>query len=255
MSSIALLIVHSDRLVRESLSAVLTQQDQLVVVDTIDSLDDAAAPESLRAQRADVVILDVALARRCTPGAIQQLKRACPEAKVLIMGIDDRDADILAAFELGATGYVTQNSSIRELVANVRALKFGQTICSARIANMMFARAAHQVPAAPATSVPHAGVAPRLTRREAQVVALIEAGLTNKEIGRRLSLEVQTVKNHVHNILDKLQVPRRIDAVRFARAHGLLSSVTMPLHVERERSELAHFQGAIALGADLVLKN
>lgn len=224
MGSITVVTVHPDRLVRESLSAALAQQEDLTVVDSFDGADSPVLIESVRARQPDVVVLDRALA--CQYGAefIAQLKSAAGGARVLVTGVPHRDEDILAIIELGATGYETRDASLCRLVSNIRALMSGRTLCSSRIVSKLFSRVARQPQAL--TSMRAGREAPRLTRRELQVIALIDAGLPNKEIARRLSIEVQTVKNHVHNILDKLQVHRRMDAARHARARGLLPRST-----------------------------
>lgn len=220
MDSIVLMTVHQDRLVRESLSAALTRQKDITVVDSFDGSDAPMLFKRVRTQRPDIVILDSALARLYGQQVLTGLRSAAPGTRVLVTGVPDRDDEILAMIELGATGYETRDASLDELVSNIRALMSGQTLCCPRIASKLFSRIARQRQAT--TSLRAGSDAPRLTRRELQVIALVDAGLANKEIARRLSIEVQTVKNHVHNILDKLQVHKRMDAARHARDRGLL---------------------------------
>lgn len=220
MGAIVLVAVHPDRLVRESLSAALAQQEGLSVADSLDGGNSVALIESVRARKPDIVLLDSALARRYGLQFITELKSAAGGARVLVTGVPDREDEILAMIELGATGYETRDASLCKLVSNIRALMSGQTLCCPRVVSKLFSRIARQPQGL--TNMRAGGDGPRLTRRELQVIALIDAGLPNKEIARRLSIEVQTVKNHVHNILDKLQVHRRMDAVRHARARGLL---------------------------------
>lgn len=221
-ASIGLVTVHPDRIVRESLSAALAQQGGFQVVDSTDGSDAGSLIETVRSRRPDVVILDSVLARRYGAEAITELKSAAAGVRVLVTGVPDRDEDIVAVIELGATGYETRDASLRRLTSNIRALMNGQTICCSRVVSRIVSRTVRQHGSS--TDLP-AGTQPdgaRLTRRELQVIALIDAGLPNKEIARRLSIELQTVKNHVHNILEKLQVHRRIDAAWHARARGLL---------------------------------
>lgn len=220
MDEISLFIVHPDRLVRECLAAALARHQDLVVLDTSDGRDGAALVERAHSLGPDVVILHRTVARQQGPEGLEDLNAATRESRVLVTGIPDRDADVLEMIEMGAAGYETQNASLQNLVRNVRALKYGQTLCSPRIASKLFARIAARPPE-------YNGVRPgrgehQLTRRELQILALVETGLANKEIARHLSLEVQTVKNHVHNILQKLKLRRRTEAARFARTRGLL---------------------------------
>ncbi|MGH8224352.1 MAG: LuxR C-terminal-related transcriptional regulator [Woeseiaceae bacterium] len=220
MGSIVLVIVHPDRLVRESLTTALAQQDGFRVVHSSDGRDISELIETVRARRPDIVLLDSGLARGYGAQLIAEVKSAARGVRVLVTGVPDCDDDVLEMIELGAAGYETHDASLCKLVSNIRALKCGQTVCCPRIVTKLFSRVARQPQAL--TSLRGGRDGPRLTRRELQIIALIDAGLPNKEIARRLSIEVQTVKNHVHNILDKLQVHRRMDAARCARARGLL---------------------------------
>jgi two-component system nitrate/nitrite response regulator NarL len=221
MESITLFIVHPDRIVRESLSTVLMQHARFVVSGASDGSDSAALIDSLRVHRADIVILNVVLAQRYGPEVIAKLKSFPSDTRVLVTGVPDCDTDIFTAIEMGATGYETQNSSLRNLILNLHALMLGQTLCSPRIVRILFSRISGQTQALTNMRTGRGGRL--LTRRELQIIALIDAGLANKEIATRLSVEVQTVKNHVHNILDKLNVHRRVEAVRYVRTQGLLS--------------------------------
>lgn len=231
MDSIALLIIHPERIVRESLSTVLTQYGEFTVLETNDGNDSAAIIERICAQRADVMILDITLARRYGPQVIAKMRTYAPDTRVLVTGVPDRDGDIIAMIESGATGYATQDASLLDLISTIRAVMLGQTLCSPRVASVLFSRLASPVQVL--TGMAARREEPRLTRRQLQILALIDIGLTNKEIARRLSLEIQTVKNHIHNILDKLQVRGRVEAARNAKVAGLL--VAIPVHTVEYR--------------------
>lgn len=220
MDEISLFIVHPDRLACETLSAALAQHQDLVVLDTSDGHDGTVLIERAHALNPDVVLLHFAIARRHGPEGFADINAAATETRVLVTGIPNRDSDILEMIEAGAAGYETRESSLQNLVHNIRALKGGQTMCSPRIASKLFARISGRPLTYNGTRLRRGES--RLTRRQLQILVLVEAGLANKEIARRLSLEVQTVKNHVHNILQKLKVRRRTEAARYARARGLL---------------------------------
>jgi DNA-binding NarL/FixJ family response regulator len=216
-------IIHMDRVVRESVALALERETDLTVVGLSDGQDGAALLGGPGGHAADVVVLDLAVVAMHGCETIRSMA-AGAHARVLVIGVPDRDPEILAVIEAGAAGYVTRDASLSDLVASIRALARGQAVCSPRVVNLLFAR----VSALHESRSHHdaRGNAPQLTRRELQVIALIEAGLTNKEIARRLTVEVQTVKNHVHNVLDKLHMRNRIEAARYARTQGLLSSGT-----------------------------
>jgi DNA-binding NarL/FixJ family response regulator len=141
---------------------------------------------------------------------------------VVAVGLPPFDAEVIAACEAGATGYMLEDAGLADLLQQVRASSSGETPCSPRVAALLFARLRQR---ARELQQLQAGERPRLTRRELQVVALIDHDLSNKEIAVRLGIEVQTVKNHVHNILEKLELDGRQAAVRYIRERGMMPSL------------------------------
>ena len=126
---------------------------------------------------------------------------------------------VLACIEIGgAMGYATKNGSLDDIFQTIRSVMSGEAMCPPRVANLLFSRVSElsrQV--ASVSSQPANG----LTRREQAIVSAIEKGFSNKEIAVQLGIEVSTVKNHVHNILDKLKQHDRQSVVRYVKEHGL----------------------------------
>jgi two-component system nitrate/nitrite response regulator NarL len=132
--------------------------------------------------------------------------------KVIVVGVPNREEDILSCIESeGAAGYVSVDSTLSDLMDNINAVMNGETLCSPRVASLAFDRVSALTRR---IENGHAGDRTRLTRREAEIASLIDAGLSNKEIATRLHIGVSTVKNHVHNILDKLQLHDRYSVVK-----------------------------------------
>jgi two-component system, NarL family, nitrate/nitrite response regulator NarL len=217
---IRVVIVAGIRLYRDGLATLIQTQDGLCVAGTYsDSLPSA---DDLRQLAPDVVLVDLATAG--SHDAIRRLKAACASLPIVAIGIVDGDAEVLACAEAGAIGYVTREGSLAELVAAVRCSVNGELMCTPRVAGTLVRRLAK-------LSVEHhvALKESRLSRREWEVAALIGERLSNKEIAVRLGIEVATVKNHVHNLLQKLDVQCREDAGRAARMlSGLTQPVTLP---------------------------
>jgi DNA-binding NarL/FixJ family response regulator len=213
MSRLAL--VHPDRLFREALAAALGAAGLATVAaaDALDRLDlGGEAPP-------DVLVLDLGLPERSGLAAARAARAALPGTRILMIGCSELERDVLAALEAGASGYVLQGASIDELVRCLRAVARGGAVCSPEVAGLVIGRLAEY-----SSHWRHVreGAAVRVTPREIEILRLVDGGLSNKEIARHLRIELQTVKNHVHNILDKLGVGRREEAVRFARRRGLL---------------------------------
>jgi DNA-binding NarL/FixJ family response regulator len=155
---------------------------------------------------------DVALVEMGIPdldAIIPALAARSPRIPVVAIGIADSDTEVLACAERGVAGYVTRDGSVEELAATIRGAARGELICSPQTAGTLMRRLATLA----AELNPRSATA-RLTRREREVAALMQEDLSNKEIASRLRIEVATVKNHVHNVLDKLQVHRRGEAAR-----------------------------------------
>lgn len=159
----------------------------------------------------DVVLLDESL-----PGALETLRgvrRLHPACKVISLGEPASDGTLLAWAEAGAAGFVSREASTEDLLLSVEASLKGELYCSPRVAGQLLRRLASRAELDP-TQPPRLP----LTEREAEIFRLLESGLSNKEIAAQLGIEVGTVKNHVHNLLEKLRVRRRSEAV--ARLRG-----------------------------------
>jgi two-component system, NarL family, nitrate/nitrite response regulator NarL len=208
---IRLVIAAEIRLYREGIAHVLAKEPDVSVVGAA-----GEAGEALRTVLAcspDVALLDLGAQRGLA--AVRALRREAPGVRLVTLGVDDGDDDVLAWAEAGVSGYVPRDASFEDLVETVRAVARGELRCSPRLAATLLRRVtalAGDVPSSPA----------RLTQREREISSLLEAGLSNKEIASRLYIELPTVKNHVHNILRKVGASRRGEAAALLRRDALL---------------------------------
>jgi two-component system nitrate/nitrite response regulator NarL len=211
---IRIFIVAEIRLYREGLARLLDAEPDMRVVGKTALWVDAVNP--VRRTEPDVVLLDAVAEARA---AVSALRGAIPQSRVVALSIGDAEADILAWAEAGVAGFVTREDSISRLVAVVRGVVRDELPCSPQVASTLLRRVG-------ALASDGALVEPRvrLTSRELEIVRLIERGLSNKEIGGELCIELATVKNHVHNILEKLHVHRRTEAVARLRGGAVRSA-------------------------------
>jgi DNA-binding NarL/FixJ family response regulator len=212
--SIRVFIVDDNRLLREGLVSMLAEQEDLVVVGAAAS--GRKALDQIKKLRPEVALVDIGMPDKDGIEVTQALYQDMPEVKVIILGMPDLTNEIMTCIEAGAVGYVLKEASFDYLVETIRSAQRGESFCSPRMAASLFSRVAELA----GERIPQSSV--KLTPREMEVVNKIAEGLSNKEIAERLSVEAQTVKNHIHNILDKLQLQNRLEAVQYARERNLL---------------------------------
>lgn len=201
-------IIAEVRLYREGLARLIGAEDDIDVIGIAPCWSDALP--LVRRLQPDLVLLDLSLGEG--RAAVAALRAAAPDVKAVALSIADAETDVISWAEVGIAGYVTREDSLTTLVDVLRSVARDEMPCSPRMAATLL----RQVGVLAASTAPP-GRSVDLTSRELEVVALIERGLSNKEIAGELTIEVATVKNHVHNILEKLQVRRRSEAVATVR--------------------------------------
>lgn len=206
---IRVFIVASVRLYREGLADVLGRQPGIDVCCA--AADVSSFFDNPPCDGADVALLDITV-----EGSLAAVRRASSRVdapRIVAVAIPDDDREVIACAEAGVVGYVTCDEPLTDLLHAIESAARGEAHCSPRIAATLLHRV--RALAQAATPVPRASeLASLLTSRELEIVALIAQGLSNKEIAARLTIELPTVKNHVHNILGKLGAKQRAEAVR-----------------------------------------
>ena len=206
---IRLVIASPVRLVREGLRASLHDRDGIYVVDAV--ILDAQGIARIAAAEPDVILVDLGQTDAVT--AARLMRGACPDTKLVAFALDEIDTGVFACAAAGFSSYVARESSAEELLRALVDAMDGRMRCAPHIAAAMFRRLADFLrEARPQASLPP------LTVRESEILALAEEGRSNKEIARVLTISCATVKNHMHNILQKLQVSRRGQAVARLRS-------------------------------------
>jgi DNA-binding NarL/FixJ family response regulator len=215
--TIAVAILSEDRMFREVLVVLLAGSAGLQVAAA--EIDPTVAMETGSQARIDVVLIDAGYDVRGALDRVRAARGRWPEAKAVVLGLDREDESVADFIEAGAHSYVLHSASPEDLVNVIREVREGRSPCSPAVVTAVLRRIA-SLAEFPVTPPP--AVEP-LTPREREILALMARGLGNKEVCHRLHITVQTVKNHVHSILTKLQVRRRREAVRLAFELGLLA--------------------------------
>jgi DNA-binding NarL/FixJ family response regulator len=202
------LIVHEVRLVADLIASMLRAQPDF---DVIGLASDGGEALAMLDDACDLVLLNATLPDNGASTLVRTLSRSRPGLRSVIMGLNDTTEAVLGALEAGAVGYVLKQDSMDDLVARARAAHGGETYLSPRIATALVERLAALTErcngAQSAT-----GQFADLTPREREVLGLLGQGLSNQQIAERLVIELGTVKNHVHNILKKLDASNRYRA-------------------------------------------
>ncbi len=214
---IRVLVVDDHALFRRGLEMVLAQEPDIEVVG--EAGDGAEAVERAEELLPDVVLMDIRMPRRSGIEACTAIKAAVPSAQIIMLTISDEEADLYEAIKAGATGYLLKEISIDEVATAIRAVAGGQSLISPSMASKLISEFAQLVKRDDdRQQVP----APRLTERELEVLRLVASGMNNRDIARQLFISENTVKNHIRNILEKLQLHSRMEAVVYAVREKLL---------------------------------
>jgi two-component system, NarL family, nitrate/nitrite response regulator NarL len=212
-SRVQVVVVGRTRFYRDGIALFLEQSEGIEVMGTAATAN-AALP--LIAGEAPIVLLEVAEPNDAEQ--IRVIRWSAPTARVIALGLPEIERNVLAYAEHGIVGFVGRDRSLEELLHTTLAAARGELECTPSIAASLIRHVA--VLADERRRTPP-GVP--LTARELEIVTLIERGLSNKEIARQLHIELPTVKNHVHHILEKLDVSRRADAAALLRT-GMLAA-------------------------------
>jgi len=207
----------SVRLYRDGIADALQQDRRFRVVGSAASLGAARQALETYTEAPDVTLVDVDLEEGVD--AARTLRSAWPGTTIVALAVRENDEDVVSWVEAGASGLVSREATLADLLDGVEAAARGEVFVSQPVAAALIRRVAS---VAGERTVANGTL---LTRREREIVRLIGDGLSNKEIARSLQIELATVKNHVHNVLEKLHVGSRTAAVAAARASGELDRI------------------------------
>jgi two-component system NarL family response regulator len=214
---IRVLVVDDHAVFRRGLQMVLEQEPDIEVVG---EAGDGAEAVTMAANTApDIVLLDVRMPKRGGIDACTAIKDAVPSVAIIMLTISDEEADLYDAIKAGAVGYLLKDIPIDEVATAVRAVRGGQSYISPSMASKLLTEFATMVRRSDERQqLP----APKLTDREMEVLKLVAKGLNNRDIAKQLFISENTVKNHIRNILEKLQLHSRMEAVVYAVREKLL---------------------------------
>jgi DNA-binding NarL/FixJ family response regulator len=207
---IRLVLADDHPVFANGLRAVFDAEEDMAVAEV--TATGRAAVAAATAHRPDVAVLDITMPDGDGLWAAAQIRAAGLPTRILMLTMADDDESVFAALRAGASGYTLKGSGPDDIVAVVRAVARGEAVFGAGVASRMLQHFSRTVTAAPF---------PQLTEREHEVLRLLAGGFDNATVSRRLAVSGKTVRNHVSNIIAKLQVPDRTAAIMRARDAGL----------------------------------
>jgi DNA-binding NarL/FixJ family response regulator len=214
---IRVLIADDQALFRRGLYVVLGTEDHIEVVAEAENGEEAI--QKAQELAPDVVLMDVRMPRVNGIEAARTIRAEVPTAKILMLTVSDEEEDLFEAVKAGANGYLLKEISVEEVAEAIRAVMQGQSLISPSMASKLLSEFnAMSKRAEEKQQFP----APALTSRELEVLKLVAKGMSNREIADELYISENTVKNHVRNILEKLHLHSRMEAVIYAVREKLL---------------------------------
>jgi DNA-binding NarL/FixJ family response regulator len=211
------LIADDHALFRRGLDMVLDQEPDIEVVG--EATDGQEAIEKAQQLMPDVVLMDVRMPKHTGIEATQRIKELLPHVKILMLTISDEEADLYESVKAGASGYLLKEISTEEVAEAIRSVVAGHSRISPAMASKLLNEFASMTKR---TEERQQLPPPRLTERELEVLKLVAQGLGNRDIAKELYISENTVKNHIRNILEKLQLHSRMEAVIYAVRENIL---------------------------------
>ncbi len=212
---IRVLVVDDQELFRRGLTMVLSAEPGLELIG--EAADGESAVDLVLRYAPDVVLLDVRMPKLSGIDTCVAMKAAAPTTRIIMLTASDDEVDLYDAVRSGASGYLLKDSSIDEVARAVRLVADGQSLISPAMATKLLDE--FKSMSRPERFTP---MTPRLTERELEVLRLVARGGNNREVAKALFISENTVKNHVRNILEKLQLHSRMEAVMYAVRERLL---------------------------------
>lgn len=208
-----IIVVDDHVLFREGLAAIVRSESDIEIVGQAGTVHEAI--EIVSALKPDMVLMDFGLPDGTGADATQAILKEHPECKIVFLTMSEEDENLFAAIRSGAKGYLLKNMHPSKLVSALRSVQQGESALSRSMTLRLMEELAR-------TKAPSQMSDPTLTRRELEVLRELALGLSNAEIAEHLFISENTVKYHVHSILEKLGLSDRRDAAIYAREHGLI---------------------------------
>jgi DNA-binding NarL/FixJ family response regulator len=208
-----IIIVDDHILFREGLAAIIRSESDIEIIGHAGTVQEAI--ETVKLLKPDMVLMDFSLPDGTGADATRAILKEHPKCKIIFLTMSEQDEDLFAAIRSGAKGYLLKNMHPSKLISTLRSVQQGESALSRSMTLRLMEELARGKASSPAAD-------PTLTRREMEVLRELASGVSNQQIAQHLFISENTVKYHVHSILEKLNLSDRRDAAIYAREHGLI---------------------------------
>jgi len=211
-----ILIIEDNRVLREGLVSLIKGEKDMRVVATLGSGNDILP--LIQKSKPQVILLDLGLWNNERKQVLEKIRNDFPCVQLIGMGLIPSQTDIIESVEAGASGFILKDASTNELLGTIRSVTQGIKVLPPQLLNTLFT---HVIENALKKGKGKLATAVKMTKREREIIALIADGMSNKEIAQQLNIATHTVKSHVHNIMEKLDLHTRLQLSKFTREENL----------------------------------
>ena len=212
MAKIRILLVEDNRILRDGITAIIGGQKDFIVNAISDGGNNVIA--IARKVKPHVMLLDLGLESQNSLEIVENLKKEFPGIKIIGMGLAPAQTDIMECVQAGADGFILKDAKVEDVIYTIREVAAGRTVLPNTMTSSLFFQVAEH---ALLKGKRNLKGAIRMTQREKEIIALIVEGGTNKQIAVRLNISTFTVKSHVHNMLEKLELHSRLQIADYSR--------------------------------------
>ena len=212
MPKIRILLIEDNRILRDGITALINKQKDFIINAVSDGGHNVVA--MTRKIKPHVVLLDLGLGSQSSLEIVENLKREFSGIKIIGMGLAPAQTDIMECVQAGADGFILKDAKVEDVIYTIRAVAAGKTVLPTPMAGTLFFQVAEHALLKGKRNLRRVT---RMTEREKEVIAMIADGMSNKQIADRLNIATFTVKSHVHNILEKLELHSRLQIASYSR--------------------------------------
>jgi len=221
MKKIRLLLIEDNRFVREGFMAMMKKQRDITIVAVSGKRENTVL--KIRQFKPNVILLDLGLRNLNSLHVVEIVKKESREAKVIVMDLAPVHGDIIQFVKAGASGFILKDATLDECLSTIRGVANGDQVLPPLLADSLFTQIVEHALKGEKTKLKEAL---RMTIREREVVGLIGQGLSDSEIGKKLHISTNSIRSHIHNILEKLALHTRLEVAGYAHAGGSLRLVS-----------------------------